>query len=64
MIGNRYSAGEHGYTILEEGEINRQTLALDVRHYLVCLPNGDTLEQTFPSRADAQAEIERLERRQ
>jgi len=61
MIGNRYSVGSQGYTILEEGRINRETLALDVEHYLVCRPNGDTLARTFASRADAEAEIQRLE---
>ena len=60
MIGNRYSWGARGFTILEEGEINRQTLQLDIRHYLVCRPDGTTLDATFTLEG-ARAEIERLE---
>ncbi len=60
MIGNRISWGETGYTILEEGDINRHTLQLDVHHYLVCRPNGEMLEDRFSLQA-AKAEIERLE---
>lgn len=54
MIGNRYAVEGTGFTVLEEGEINRQTLQLDVRHYLVCQPDGDVLAQTFSDRAAAE----------
>lgn len=60
MIGNRFSWGEQGFTILEEGEINRQTLQLDIQHYLVCRPDGSSLGETFTLEG-AKAEIERLE---
>lgn len=43
MIGNRHSWGQRGFTILEQGEINRQTLELDVQEWLVCFPNGSLL---------------------
>jgi len=35
MIGNAIAWGETGYSIIEEGELNRQTWALDVHHYLI-----------------------------
>lgn len=62
MIGNRYSWGAHGYTILEEGQINRETLQLELEHYLVCRPDGTLLQATF-TLEQARAEIERLEQR-
>lgn len=62
MIGNHYAWGTQGYTILEEGQINRSTLQLDIAHYLVCRPNGEALPQTFATRQAAQDEIDRLER--
>lgn len=55
MIGNRYGVADTGYTVLEEGEINRQTLQLDVQHYLVCRPDGDVLSRTFARRDEAEA---------
>jgi hypothetical protein len=48
MIGNRYSHGTQGYTILEQGEINRQTLELDVASWLVCRPDGEVIG-SYPS---------------
>jgi len=60
VIGNRLAWGAQGYTILEEGEINRQTLQLDVQHYLVCQPDGEPLDQVFTLEA-AKAEILRRE---
>ena len=35
MIGNAIAWGETGYSIIAEGELNRQTLALEVHHYPV-----------------------------
>ena len=35
MIGNAIAWGKTGYSIIEEGELNRQTWALDVHHYLL-----------------------------
>lgn len=60
MIGNRLSHGETGYTILEEGELDRQSFQLRASHYLICRPNGETLDGTY-TLEQAQAEIERLE---
>lgn len=61
MIGNRYSWGTTGYTILEEGEIDRQTLELRIRHYIVCRPDGEPLPQPFGSLDAARAAIEEIE---
>ena len=60
MIGNRYSWGVSGFTILEVGEINRQTFQLDIQHYIVCRPDGSELDEVF-SFDEAKAEVERLE---
>lgn len=61
MIGNHLAWGECGYTILEEGELDRQSFQLRVAHYLVCRPNGETIEGVFTLN-EAKHEIERLER--
>lgn len=61
MIGNRYSHGETGFTILEEGDMDRQTLQLRVRHYLICRPDGEALPDTFPDLDAARREIDRVE---
>lgn len=60
MIGNRLGWGSSGYTILEEGEIDRQSWQLKVSHYLVCCPSGEALPGCF-TLAQAKAEIERRE---
>lgn len=60
MIGNRYSHGERGYTILEQGDINRQTLQLDVTAWLVCRPDGSELGG-YATRLAAERVIEELE---
>ena len=60
MIGNRYSHGSLGYTILEQGEINRQTLELEVGQWLVCGPDGNELG-SFASLEIARQAIEQLE---
>ncbi|MBQ0754341.1 MAG: hypothetical protein KBT87_03685 [Gammaproteobacteria bacterium] len=60
MIGNHLAWGNSGYTILEEGELDRQTFQLRVAHYLVCMPTGQALEGIFTF-DEAKREIERLE---
>ncbi|MEQ3636714.1 hypothetical protein [Alcanivorax sp.] len=60
MIGNAFAWGENGYSIIEEGELNRQTWALDVKHYLIAKPSGEPLPGTF-SLEEAKARIELLE---
>lgn len=47
MIGNPVPWGKHGWVILEEGKLNPQTLQLDVSHYLVVTPAGETVSGTF-----------------
>jgi len=47
MIGNAISWGQSGYSIIEEGELNRQTWALDVHHYLIAKPNGQPVPGKF-----------------
>ena len=47
MIGNPIPWGTKGWVILEEGNLNPQTLQLDVSHYLVAMPSGQTVSGTF-----------------
>ena len=47
MIGNPIPWGTKGWVILEEGQLNPQTLHLDVSHYLVAMPSGNTVPGTF-----------------
>ena len=60
MIGNAIAWGKTGYSIIEEGELNRQTWALDVHHYLIAKPNGQSLPGKF-TLGEAKARIEALE---
>lgn len=62
MIGNHLAWGGSGYTILEEGELDRQSFQLRVTHYLVCMPNGQALEGMF-TLDEAKREVERLQAR-
>ena len=47
MIGNPIPWGTKGWVILEEGNLNPSTLQLDVSHYLVAKPSGETVSGTF-----------------
>ncbi|EKF75286.1 hypothetical protein A11A3_04880 [Alcanivorax hongdengensis A-11-3] len=60
MIGSALAWGKTGYTIIEEGELNRQTWALDVHHYLIARPNGQPVAGTY-TLEEAKARIEALE---
>lgn len=61
MIGNAIGWGQSGYSIIEEGELNRQTWALDIHHYLIAKPNGDNLPGRY-TLEEAKAKIEALEK--
>lgn len=61
MIGNRISCGSKGYTILEQGDINRATLELDVSSWLVCRPDGSELG-SYPTLALARQAVEQAEK--
>jgi len=47
MIGNAYAVAETGYSVLESGELDRATFQLVVESWLVALPNGKTLPESF-----------------
>lgn len=47
MIGNPIPWGTRGWVILEEGKLNPHTLQLDVTHYLVVNPAGQTVPGEF-----------------
>ena len=55
MIGQVWPVANTGYSILESGEINRQTLQLDVQGYLIADPRGNTLAKTYADQAAAYA---------
>ena len=55
MIGQVWPVAGTGYSILESGEINRQTLQLDVQAYLVADPRGNILPETHADKAAAMA---------
>lgn len=59
MIGNRHAWGQ-GFTILEEGVINRDTLEMEVRNWIACYPNGRELG-SFSTLEAAKQAIEQLE---
>ena len=60
MIGNAFAWGQTGYSILEEGELNRETWALDIHHYLIARPDGENLPGRF-TLEQAKAKIEAIE---
>ncbi|MES3041741.1 MAG: hypothetical protein V4730_11410 [Pseudomonadota bacterium] len=55
MIGQVWPVADTGYSILESGEINRQTLQLDVQGYLIADPRGNTLAKGYADQAAAYA---------
>mgnify|MGYP003543397643 CR=1 FL=1 len=55
MVGQVWPVANTGYSILESGEINRQTLQLDVQGYLIADPRGNTLTESYANQAAAYA---------
>jgi glycosyltransferase A (GT-A) superfamily protein (DUF2064 family) len=55
MIGQAWPVADTGYTILELGEINRQTLQLVLQAYLVADSRGNTFADRFANYALAEA---------
>lgn len=62
MIGNAIAWGQTGYTIIEEGQLQRETLQLRVDHYIVAGPDGRPLPGRFPRLEAAKAFIEQREK--
>lgn len=60
MIGCAIAWGKTGYTIMEEGELNRQTWGLDIHHYLIAKPNGQPVPGKY-TLEEAKAKIDSLE---
>lgn len=61
MIGNGIAWGRTGYTIIEEGELDRATFALHIHHYLIAGPDGRPLPGRFATLEAAKAFIEQRE---
>lgn len=54
MIGQAWPIASTGYSVLEQGEIDRQTLRLSVQAYLVADPRGNTFAEQYLSYAEAE----------
>ncbi len=59
MIGNGIAWGR--YTIIEEGELQRDTLQLRIDYYIVAGPDGRPLPGRFPTLEAAKAFVEQRE---
>lgn len=54
MIGNAWPVGDSGWSVLEEGELDRQTLQLRVTGWLVADPSGQVVSGPHGSRMQAE----------
>jgi len=61
MIGNGIAWGRTGYTIIEEGELQRETLQLRIDHYIVAGPDGRPLPGRFSTLEAAKTFVEQRE---
>ena len=43
MVGNGHQYLETGYSMLEEGDINAQSLSFELKRYLIVDPTGETI---------------------
>ena len=59
MIGHAWPVDDTGYSVLEWGELDRQTLSLRITAYVVADRRGDLLPERHASRADAEAAARR-----
>lgn len=55
MIGNAWPVETTGYSVLEWGELDRQTLSLRVTAYVVADRRGDLLPGQYLTREAAEA---------
>lgn len=55
MIGNAWPVGDTGWTVLEQGALDPQTLQLRVTGWLVADPHGNTGAAVYAARAAAEA---------
>lgn len=54
MIGNAWPVGDTGYSVLEWGELDRQTFSLRITAWVVVDRRGEQLEGFHASRAEAE----------
>lgn len=55
MIGNAWPVGDTGYSVLEWGELDRQSFSLKVTAYVVADRRGEQQEGFHASREAAEA---------
>lgn len=55
MIGNAWPVADTGYSVLEWGELDRQTFSLRITAWVVVSPRGEQLDGFHATRADAEA---------
>lgn len=60
MIGNAWPVGDTGYSVLEWGELDRQTLGLRITAWVVATPKGEQLPGFHASRTAAEAVVRAL----
>lgn len=60
MIGNAWPVGDTGYSVLEWGELDRQTFSLRVIAYIVVDRHGDQQPGFHATRGEAEAAAREL----
>lgn len=60
MIGNAWPVADTGYSVLEWGELDRQTFSLRITAYVVVDRRGDQQPGFHASRAEAEAAAQLL----
>ncbi len=59
MIGNAWPVADTGYSVLEWGELDRQTFSLRITAYIVVDPRGNQQPGFHASRAEAEVAAQR-----
>ncbi len=57
MIGNAWPVDDTGYSVLEWGELDRQTFSLRITAWVVVEPQGQQWDRHYASRAQAEQAV-------
>lgn len=63
MIGNAWPVGDTGYSVLEWGELDRQTFSLRITAWVIANPRGEQQEGFHASREAAETHARALAER-